>query len=196
MEKIAFGVFRTKWKGFFDWNYGLTHCSHRIANYTRNEWRRFETTLETSEEDVKLHSKRVKKMWNYTRNGLGRCDTTLESSVKISINSKPIKTRKLNRRFILTKSISVLKTLPFRVWFHIFYTRFECSFKSFTLVSSVTTFQSLSEFIKSGLNFSQFFKVVSPNFNSYSSGFSAFNFSISANFHCKDSSFKISIWNF
>jgi pyruvate kinase len=29
------------------------------ANYTRNEWRRCETTLETSGEDVKLHSKRV-----------------------------------------------------------------------------------------------------------------------------------------
>ena len=27
-------------------------------------------TLETSREDVKLHSKRVEKMLNYTRNGL------------------------------------------------------------------------------------------------------------------------------
>jgi hypothetical protein len=32
------------------------------TNYTRNEWRRCETTLETSGEDVKLHSKRVGKM--------------------------------------------------------------------------------------------------------------------------------------
>jgi hypothetical protein len=31
-------------------------------NYTRNEWRRCKTTLETSGEDVKLHSKRVEKM--------------------------------------------------------------------------------------------------------------------------------------
>jgi hypothetical protein len=30
--------------------------------YTRNEWRRCKTTLETSGEDVKLHSKRVEKM--------------------------------------------------------------------------------------------------------------------------------------
>ncbi len=31
-------------------------------NYTRNEWRRCENTLETSGEDVKQHSKRVEKM--------------------------------------------------------------------------------------------------------------------------------------
>jgi hypothetical protein len=31
-------------------------------NYTRNEWGRCETTLETSGDDVKLHSKRVEKM--------------------------------------------------------------------------------------------------------------------------------------
>jgi hypothetical protein len=36
--------------------------------YTRNEWGRCETTLETSGEDVKLHPKRVEKMSNYTRN--------------------------------------------------------------------------------------------------------------------------------
>jgi hypothetical protein len=33
------------------------------ANYTLEfEWRRCENTLETSEEDVKIHSKRVEKM--------------------------------------------------------------------------------------------------------------------------------------
>ncbi len=31
-------------------------------NYTRNEWKRFKSTLETSGEDVKLHSKRVEKI--------------------------------------------------------------------------------------------------------------------------------------
>ncbi len=36
--------------------------------YTLKEWRRCKTTLETSGEDVKLHSKRVEKMPNYTRN--------------------------------------------------------------------------------------------------------------------------------
>ncbi len=33
----------------------------KMENYTRNEWRRLKTTLETSGEDVKLHSKRVEK---------------------------------------------------------------------------------------------------------------------------------------
>jgi hypothetical protein len=33
-----------------------------------------ENTLETSGEDVKLHSKRVGKIGNYTRNEWGRCD--------------------------------------------------------------------------------------------------------------------------
>jgi hypothetical protein len=40
-------------------------------------------TLETGGEDVKLHSKRVGKMWNYTRNEWGRCEITLETSGKI-----------------------------------------------------------------------------------------------------------------
>ncbi len=31
------------------------------VNYTRNEWERSETTLETDVEDVHLHSKRVEK---------------------------------------------------------------------------------------------------------------------------------------
>ncbi len=31
----------------------------RRENRTRNEWRRCKTTLDTGEEDVKLHSKRV-----------------------------------------------------------------------------------------------------------------------------------------
>ncbi len=31
----------------------------KMSKYTRNEWRRCENTLETSEEDVKTHSKRV-----------------------------------------------------------------------------------------------------------------------------------------
>ena len=38
------------------------------TNYTRNEWRRFKTTPETSGKDVKLLSERVGKMQNYTRN--------------------------------------------------------------------------------------------------------------------------------
>ncbi len=34
----------------------------KMYNYTRNEWARRKTTLETSGEDVKLHSKRVEKI--------------------------------------------------------------------------------------------------------------------------------------
>ncbi len=34
----------------------------KMFNYTQNEWRRCEITLETSGEDVKLHSKRVEKI--------------------------------------------------------------------------------------------------------------------------------------
>jgi hypothetical protein len=50
------------------------------TNYTRSEWRRCKTILETSGEDVKLHSKRVEKMENYTRNEWRRWKTTLETS--------------------------------------------------------------------------------------------------------------------
>jgi hypothetical protein len=38
------------------------------------------TTLETSGEDAKLHSKRVEKMQNYTRNWWRRCETTLQTT--------------------------------------------------------------------------------------------------------------------
>ncbi len=34
-----------------------------------NGWERYETTLETGGEEMKLHSKRVGKNWNYTRTG-------------------------------------------------------------------------------------------------------------------------------
>ncbi len=40
----------------------------KMWNHTRNEWRRCETTLETSGEDEKPHSKRVEKIQFYTRN--------------------------------------------------------------------------------------------------------------------------------
>ncbi len=33
----------------------------KMWNYTRNEWRRCETTLETSGEDIKVHSKQAEK---------------------------------------------------------------------------------------------------------------------------------------
>jgi hypothetical protein len=37
------------------------------------------STLETSGEDVKLHSKRVEKIQNYTRNEWRRCKITLDT---------------------------------------------------------------------------------------------------------------------
>ncbi len=43
---------------------GETKDEDHGENYTRNEWRRCETTLETSGEDVKLHSQRVERMLN------------------------------------------------------------------------------------------------------------------------------------
>jgi hypothetical protein len=55
-----------------DLSVGLIYNSgdslHVRKNYTRNEWGRYKTTLETSGEDVRLHSKRVGKMQKHTRN--------------------------------------------------------------------------------------------------------------------------------
>jgi pyruvate/2-oxoglutarate dehydrogenase complex dihydrolipoamide dehydrogenase (E3) component len=48
--------------------------------YTRNEWRRCTNTLETSGEDVQIHSKRVEEMYKYTRNEWRSCTNTLETS--------------------------------------------------------------------------------------------------------------------
>ncbi len=50
-----------------------------VKKYTRNEWGRWKTTLETSGEDEKLHSKRVGKMKNYTRNVVRGWKNTLET---------------------------------------------------------------------------------------------------------------------
>jgi hypothetical protein len=46
----------------FDATRGHWYLTDLGETYTRNEWRRCETTLETSEEDVKLHPKRVEKI--------------------------------------------------------------------------------------------------------------------------------------
>ncbi len=50
------------------------------VNYTPNEWKRLEITLETSRKDWKLHSKRVEKIRNYTRDECKRFEITLETS--------------------------------------------------------------------------------------------------------------------
>ncbi len=75
----------------------------RLENYTRNEWRRCKTTLETSGEDVKITletsgddvkttpqmsgedvktTPEMSGCENYTRNDWRRCKTTLETSVE------------------------------------------------------------------------------------------------------------------
>ena len=47
----------------------LLDTSNRcLGNHTPNEWRRYKSTLETSAEDTKRHSKRVEKLHNDTRN--------------------------------------------------------------------------------------------------------------------------------
>jgi hypothetical protein len=51
-----------------------------VKNYTRNEWRTLQTTLQTSGEHYKLHSKRVEKITNYTRNEWRTLQTTLQTS--------------------------------------------------------------------------------------------------------------------
>ncbi len=44
---------------------------------SREDVEKGENTLETSGEDVELHSKWVGKMWKYTRNECGRCGNAL-----------------------------------------------------------------------------------------------------------------------
>jgi hypothetical protein len=56
------------------------HVTIAAETYTRNEWRRCETSLETSGEDEKPHSKRVEKMRNHTRNKWRRYLITLQTS--------------------------------------------------------------------------------------------------------------------
>jgi hypothetical protein len=56
-----------------------------------NQWLAGKTTLGTSGEDVKLHSKRVERMRNYTRNEWRRCKTTLETSGEdVKLHSKRV----------------------------------------------------------------------------------------------------------
>jgi hypothetical protein len=66
---------------FFAWQRRV-FLKQLFDGYT--EWQHVwvETTLETSGKDVKLHSKRVEKMWKYTRNEWRRCENTLETSVE------------------------------------------------------------------------------------------------------------------
>ncbi len=136
-------------------------------NYTQNEWRRGETTLETSGEEVKLHSKRVEKRWNYTRNEWGGCNlsyffrlSSSEStsyacaiSLNFSVASTDNYTRnewgtcKLHSNWVEKIRITLfsgflsgchwMASFRYAFWKTIFSTRFECIFTSSPLVSSV-----------------------------------------------------------
>ncbi len=65
--ECIFGIFSTRFECSFSF-FVVIDAEKRSKNYTQNEWRRSKTTLETSGEDPKLHSKRVEKIQNYTRN--------------------------------------------------------------------------------------------------------------------------------
>ncbi len=77
-------------------------------NYTRNEWRRCKNTLETSGEDVKIHSKRVEKIVGLQTQPFGARVTAGKSGL------------------LILKKIPVETTLETSVLFK-FSTRFECS---------------------------------------------------------------------
>jgi hypothetical protein len=131
-------------------------------NYTRNEWGRLKNTLETSEEDWKIHSKRVRKIEKYTRNEWGRWKNTLETSGEdcppanfwnsfslLNTSLLPFVIALLRAKILYTRSECGFSSSPlvssvvfhllhsFRVWFFIFPTRLECSFSSSSLVWSV-----------------------------------------------------------
>ncbi len=91
-----------------------------LVKYTRNEWKRQETTLETSGEDVKLHSKRVEKigfrLWN--------TEQCLQIMGKSSINGMNCQTD--GASYYQRQDLHLLHS--FGVDFCIFSTRLECGF--------------------------------------------------------------------
>ncbi len=99
------------------------HLRRTTINYTRNEWRRCKTTLETSGEVWKLHSKRVEKIWklhskpvwkfeNHARNDWRRSKTTLETSGEdVNLHSKRVERTTVsstNDGELLPSNISIL----------------------------------------------------------------------------------------
>jgi hypothetical protein len=94
----------------------------RRSNYTRNEWRRCQTTLETSGEDL-----------NYSRNEWRRCKTTLETSGEDLWFREKSDDHSLVMILVGNKNDLVASVDG------IFSTRFEWNFTSFPLVSSVVS---------------------------------------------------------
>jgi hypothetical protein len=67
---------------------GVANITDPSSPYT--DWRAIRTLR--SWPNLKLHSKRVEKMWNYARNELRRCETTLETSGEdVKLRSKRVK---------------------------------------------------------------------------------------------------------
>ncbi len=101
----------------------------KMWNITRNEWRRWETTLETSGEDEKPHPKQVEKIFNYTPNEWRRYLITLQTSGVLKKNTHlwgiPIN---LLTRTGTQKSTNIIDIFP---------TRLECSLTSFPPAWSV-----------------------------------------------------------
>ncbi len=82
-------------------------------NYTRNEWRRCKTTLETSGEDAKLHSKRVEKTDDLVKSNMMSCDPHLVC---------------FEKDFDLIKTLGGIEIKLVSSVVYIFPTRFECDF--------------------------------------------------------------------
>ena len=104
-------------------------------------------TLETSGDDVKLHSKRVEKLTNYTRNEWRRCHLSffgVSSLLCCCCFCSSFLFLLWHMASYLSMSLAAVefKTPTHllhskRVWFHIFPTRNECSFTSSPLKTSV-----------------------------------------------------------
>ncbi len=102
------------------WNFTRNECIFRFSSL-RRWWSESATlpviknTLETGWKDRKLHSKRVKKIFRQTSY---HCHSDA-------------------REYVQEPQAHPVKTHSFRVYFHIFSTRFECTLTSSQLVSSV-----------------------------------------------------------
>ncbi len=122
-------------------------------NYTRNEWRRCKNTLETSGEDVKLHSKRVyffqpvpSKFVLFCCQSHNFVPFFPQYSSNADVADRLFVTSQFQYLFIIfsTRFECISRSSPlvssvfsgllhsFRVCFHIFSTRFECSFHIFS----------------------------------------------------------------
>jgi hypothetical protein len=119
-----------------------------MKKYTRKEWRRWKSTLETSGEDEKVHSKRVEKMKKYTRNEWINQKKYTRSEWRTGNIAKALQVFEVmcSEPFSYKPDLIVYNSLldgcarskqidTMRVWK--IYTRFECIFQSFPLVSSI-----------------------------------------------------------